>query len=88
MRESAPLEALHDQSQKILSRLRRIVVAATFSGVLIATVPGHAEDASSPSSGNPAGETTDQGLFSRWLKMVSRTQAEQPIWITPVWSKN
>ena len=88
MRKSAPLEALHDQSQKILSRLRRIVVAATFSGVLIATVPGHAEDASSPSSGNPAGESTDRGLFSRWLKMVSRTQAEQPTWITPLATNN
>jgi hypothetical protein len=74
MRDCALPGALHQQSQKIPSRLYRTAVAVTLGGgILIATVPGHAED---------------EGFFSRWLKMVSRTQAEQPHWITPLATNN
>lgn len=45
--------------------------------LLAAGTPLRAQDASSDSSSR-----TD--IFSKWLNMVSRTQAEQPHWITPL----
>jgi hypothetical protein len=69
--------------------LGRAAVAAAFGGgILIGTLPGHAQDPSSRNSGNPTTETSEEGFWSRWLNMVSRTQAEQPHWITPLVSNN
>ena len=69
--------------------LGRAAVAAAFGGgILIGTLPGHAEDPPSRNSGNPTTGTSEEGFWSRWLNMVSRTQAEQPHWITPLVSNN
>src|SRR5258708_12894712 len=69
--------------------LGRATVAAAFGGgILIGTLPGHAEDPPSRNSGNPTTGTSEEGFWSPWLNMVSRTQAEQPHWITPLVSNN
>src|SRR5260370_7996539 len=69
--------------------LGRAAVAAAFGGgILIGTLPSHAEDPSSRNSGNPTTGTSEEGFWSRWLNMVSRTQAEQPHWITPLVTNN
>jgi hypothetical protein len=48
-------------------------------GVLICMIsPGHTQ-AQSPSQTG-----ADHDFFSEWFDMVSRTQAEQPHWVTPV----
>jgi hypothetical protein len=65
--------------------LGRAAVAAAFGGgILIGTLPGHAEDPSSRNSANPTTGTSEEGFLSPWLNMVSRTQAEQPRWVTPL----
>jgi hypothetical protein len=68
-----------------MSGLCRLAVAAAFGGwILVGALPGHAGDASSGNSDNPTTETGDRGFWSNWLNMVTRTQAEQPHWITPL----
>src|SRR5262249_52675283 len=42
---------------------------------------------SSEAAGNPATDTgpnKGDGFFASWLRMVARTQSEQPHWVTPV----
>lgn len=60
---------MNDSMGCTFTTLGRSAVAAAFGGwILIAALPGHAEE----------------GFWSRWLSMVSRTQAEQPHWVTPL----
>jgi hypothetical protein len=43
----------------------------------------HPVRAQTPSAG-PSPSSQNEGFLHRWLSMVSRTQAEQPHWVTPV----
>ena len=73
----------------ILFGLSRAAVAAVFGGgMLIGTLPGHAQNASPSNSGSPKTETSEEGFLSSWLNMVSRTQAQQPNWVTPLATNN
>jgi hypothetical protein len=57
----------------------RSVLGVFVVGVLICMIsPGHTQ-AQSPSQTG-----TDHDFFTEWFDMVSRTQAEQPHWVTPV----
>jgi len=76
---------MSDGMRWTFTTLGRATIAAAFGGsVLIGTLPGHAEEPSSRNSGNPTTETSEEDFLSPWLNMVSRTQAEQPHWITPL----
>ena len=75
---------------KLFGLSRAAVVAVfVFAGwFLIGTLPGHAQDASPSNSGSPKTETSEEGFLSSWLNMVSRTQAQQPNWVTPLATNN
>jgi hypothetical protein len=89
MAERGPTASLRNIPRKFSSRLCRVAGAVAFGGwILIAALPGRAEDPSSRNSENLPTKTSDEGFFSRWLNMVSRTQAEQPHWMTPLASNN
>lgn len=89
MAEREPTASLRGVPRKLSCGLRRAAGVAVFGGcILLGDVPAHAQDASSRGSGSPTAETGDEGFFSRWLNMVSRTQAQQPNWVTPLATNN
>jgi hypothetical protein len=62
---------------------RRVPVRTKRTTLLwIAVFLGTAASASAQSDGSTGGESS--GFFARWFQMVSRTQAEQPHWVTPL----
>jgi hypothetical protein len=63
---------------------RSTLAAGLGAWSLLGALPCHAGDPSAPNAAEAATETKDRGFWSDWLDMVSRTQAKQPHWVTPL----
>jgi hypothetical protein len=62
---------------------RGLASAVAIAAVALAAAPSRADDSSSSSNGGSSGSSSSDWISS-WFAMVSRTQAEQPHWMTPL----
>jgi hypothetical protein len=63
-----------------------VSAAAAFAALLLPMMPPpcHAQDAAATNGENPTASCPVPGYFADWFDRVSKTQAEQPHWVTPL----